>query len=76
MVTEAAPTSNGSTKDSVTWPDTIVPEHTKKALETFFKLLDDHTEEGAKAYSELFTEDASYYVLGSSEFHGRQGKWN
>ena len=65
-----------SAKSSTPWPDSIVPEPTQRLLQAFFKLLDDETNEGAKAYSELFTLDSSYYVLGTSEFHGREGKWN
>ena len=57
-------------------PDFVIPERSQRVFRDFFALLDDESESGAKKYSQLFTEDAAYYVLGNNEFHGRKGRYN
>ena len=72
MHTQAAQVSEGSKKTSVLWPDSTVPDSHQEILERFFTLIDSETEEGARAFGELFAVDG-HFVQGRVEFHGRQG---
>ena len=65
---------HSNTMSSLPWPDSVTPERSQRFFRDFFALLDDESESGAKNYSQLFTEDAAYYVLGNNEFHGRKSR--
>ncbi|EXJ66807.1 uncharacterized protein A1O5_10002 [Cladophialophora psammophila CBS 110553] len=61
-----------TTNGTISWPDSVVPERTRKFLQKFFKLLDADSEEFAEAYGGLFAEDAVYIMSQIPAIKGRK----